>query len=435
MQNIAMSVREIDRYDIIRRLIRKEIKQGKAAELLHLSVRQVKRLKRRVKCSGAKGLIHGSRGKPGNRRLSHAQYQKIETLIRTRYLDFSPVFAAEKLRTEHDIDRDPKTIRAVMVHAKLWSPPKVRRKVTVFSWRPRRPSFGELEQFDGSYHAWLEGRFTDDCGSHEICLLAAIDDATGQITHAEFAAHEGVVPVFTFWWRYLEVYGKPRDIYLDRFSTYRMNARVAAEQPDLKTQFERAMRELGIGLITAHTPQAKGRVERLFGTLQDRLVKEMRLANICTVEAANVFVRDVFLPKFNARFSVVPRETSNMHRIVSKKERATFDAVFSHQEIRTIRNDSTISYANIWYQIRPTHGLAPRPKESVIVEARLDGTCAFRLRGKYLQTDVLPARPQRAMPPARSTSTPILSRSPRKPAADHPWRRQRFTDMRVHSQI
>lgn len=430
-----MSVREIDRYDVIRRLIRKEMKQRKAAELLRLSVRQVKRLKKRVKRDGAKGLIHGSRGKPGNRRLPKEEQEKIEAMIRTHYPDFSPVFAAEKLRTEHDIDRDPKTIRSVMIRAKLWSPPKVRRKVTMYSWRPRRSSFGELEQFDGSYHAWLEDRFTDAFGNHEICLLAAIDDATGKITHAEFAAHEGVVPVFGFWWRYLETHGKPRDIYLDRFSTYRMNSRIAAEQPDLKTQFERAMREMGVGLITAHTPQAKGRVERLFGTLQDRLVKEMRLANICTVEAANVFLRDVFLSKFNARFSVVPREAHDLHRIVSKKERTSFDAVFSHQEMRTIRNDSTIAYANAWYQIRSTPGLAPRPKERVIVEARLDGTRAFRLRGKYLQTDILPARPQRVMPPVRVASAHPWSRAPRKPAADHPWRRQRFTDIHVHSQL
>ena len=150
MYIISMSARDLDRHDVIRRLIRKEIKQGKAAELLGISVRQVKRLKKRVRSDGVKGLVHGSRGKPGNRRLPEETTKKIEDLIRTRYPDFSPVFATEKLREEHGIDHDPKTIASVMVRAKLWSPPKARRKMKRFSWRPRRSSFGELEQFDGS---------------------------------------------------------------------------------------------------------------------------------------------------------------------------------------------------------------------------------------------------------------------------------------------
>jgi len=422
MQTIPMSSREIDRHEVIQRLIRKEIKQGKAAALLKISTRQVKRLKKRVKRDGAKGLVHASRGKPGNRRLSLEVRERIVELVSANYADFSPVFAAEKLSADHGIGHDPKTIRNIMVDAKLWAPIKTQKKSRALSWRERRSSYGELEQFDGSYHSWLEDRFTDTDGGHEICLLASIDDANGNITHAEFGVSEGVVPVFAFWRGYIEIHGKPRDIYLDRFSTYRMNPKFLKEQPELKTQFERAMKELGIGLITAHTPQAKGRVERLFQTLQDRLVKELRLAGISTVAEANVFLRDVFLPKFNAQFGVVPKASNNLHRPLTKKECQELDATFSIQHPRVLRNDFTISYETDWYQTRPTQGLSPRPKDTVTVEARRDGTRWFRLRGKYLNVEKLPARPVRIIKLGRPTLGSESSRSTAKPSVNHPWR-------------
>jgi transposase len=420
-----MSLQDLDRYDVIRRLIAREMKQGQAASLLGLSIRQVKRLKNRVKCDGAKGLVHLLRGKAGNRRLPKEECQKIVQLVRDHYLDFSASFACEKLREVHDITHDPKTIRAILVREKVWKPARGKKKVQLHAWRERRPSLGELEQFDGSYHAWLEDRFTDEHGSHEICLLASIDDATGKITRGEFAAGEGVVPVFAFWRGYMETHGKPRDIYLDRFSTYRMNPKLLAEEPELKTQFERAMKELGVGLITAHTPQAKGRVERLFHTLQDRLVKELRLAGISTMNEANTFLRDVFLPKFNEQFSVVPREASDLHRSLTAKEQKTLSATFSIQHNRVIRHDFTISYKNVWYQILPTPGLTPRPKETLTVEERMDGTIHLCLRGKYLETKALPERP---LPMRVKLGRPTLGsespRTTRKPALTHPWRRR-----------
>ena len=425
-----MSSREINRHEVLQRLIRKEIKQGKAAALLRISTRQVKRLKKRVKRDGAKGLVHASRGKVGNHRLPEEERDRIADLVRINYADFSPVFAAEKLSADHGIVHDPKTIRAIMVEKKLWAPIKTQKKSRLFSWRERRPSYGELEQFDGSYHAWLEDRFTATDGSHEICLLASIDDARGEITHAEFAANEGVVSVFTFWRKYLETHGKPRDIYLDRFSTYRMNPALLAEQPELRTQFERAMKELDIGIITAHTPQAKGRVERLFRTLQDRLVKELRLAGISTVADANVFLRDVFLPKFNARFGVTPKASNNLHRQLTKKENQELDATFSIQHLRILRNDFTISYGNEWYQIRSTQGLSPRPKDTVTVEARRDGTRWLRLRGKYLNAEKLPMRPTRTVKLGRPTLGSESSRAGAKPAADHIWRQMIHAEVR-----
>lgn len=430
MQLISMSPQDLNRYDILRRLIAGEIKQGKAAELLSLSIRQIKRLKKRVKRDGAKGLVHALRGKVGNRRLADDECTKIVEIVRAQYADFSSVFAAEKLHEIHGITHDPKTIRAVLIRGKVWKPTRGKKKVKVLSWRERRPCFGELEQFDGSYHAWLEERFTDENGSHEICLLAAIDDATGTITRAEFAASEGVVPVFAFWRGYIEAHGKPRDIYLDRFSTYRMNPALLTEQPELRTQFERAMKELNIGRITAHTPQAKGRVERLFETLQDRLVKELRLAKIMTIAEANAFLCEVFIPKFNARFSVVPKDANNLHRSLTSKECAGLDATFSIQHPRVIRNDFTLSYENDWYQIRPTLGLTPRPKETVTVEARSDGTRWFRLRGKYLNAEKLPVRPVHAVKIGRSTLGSEPTRSVTKPVVNHPWRMRIAADVR-----
>lgn len=416
MQSISMSVQNLDRHDVIRRLMRKEMKQAEAAELLGLSVRQIKRLKKRVKQDGAKGLIHGLSGKVSNRRLKEEECAEIEKIVKEKYLDFSATMIAEKLEELHGVTRDPKTIADTLVRRKVWKTGKRKKKTRTFAWRARRPSFGELEQFDGSYHPWLEDRYTDSSGSHEICLLASIDDANGSLTRAEFATGEGVVPVFAFWREYVCARGKPRGIYLDRFSTYRMNPALLVEQPELRTQFERVMKELGVSLITAHTPQAKGRVERLFQTLQDRLVKELRLANISTIEDANVFLNTRFMQKFDAKFSVTPADEKDLHIPLSKTERTSIDATFSIQHNRVIHNDLTISHNNVCYQILDTPRLNPRPKDTVLVEVRLNGTIHFRLRGKYLNTTVLPARP---VPAQQNTIS--KPRSVTVPGSSHPW--------------
>lgn len=383
-----MSHRDLTRLEVLRRRVRADITQTHAAALVGLSTRQVRRLTRRLERHGAAGLIHGNRGRVSNHRLPEPERTKIIRLLRARYPDFSATFAAEKLAEGHGITRDPKTIRAIQVAAGLATPRRRRAGSEHRQWRQRKAALGDLVQFDGSYHDWLEGRG----GVGETCLLAAIDDATGIVLDAKFVADEGVFPVFGFWRGYVERHGVPRSIYLDRFSTYKMTQRVAAENPDLKTQFQRAMEELRCSVIFARSPQAKGRVERLFKTLQDRLVKELRLEGIATIEAANRFLADVFLPKFNARFAVAPASPANLHRALTAKERMRLDAIFARQETRVVRNDWTVSYQTQWYQLTRQQPVTVCKQDTVTVEEHSDGTIRFRLRGKYLNATLLSAR-------------------------------------------
>jgi hypothetical protein len=389
MATLVMSARELDRLDVIQRLQRQEITGADAARLLTLSLRQVWRLKRRVATAGAAGLIHCSRGQPGNRRMSDRERTRVVRLLRTRYADFGPTFASEKLAECHGLARDPKTIRTLMIAERLWTP-NVRRRMEHRSWRQRKAALGEMIQFDGSYEPWLEAR------GPSCCLLAGIDDATGNVLSAQLASDEGVFPVFTFWRSYVERYGVPRSVYLDRFSTYKMTQRVAVENHDLKTQFQRALEELRCEPIFAYSPQAKGRVERLFGTLQDRLVKELRLAGISTIAAGNQFLAEVFLPAFNRRFAVTPASPANLHRPLTGREKNSLDATFARQETRVVRNDWTVAYGNQWYQLTRQQPVTVCKRDTLTVEERLNGTIHFRLRGKYLNATPLPARPPKA---------------------------------------
>lgn len=408
-----MSQKEVDRHGIIKRIIDGELNATEAAKLLHISTRQVRRMKSVVALRGAKGLVHGNRGKPGNRRLSQEKRKEIIDLLKEKYPDFKPTFACEKLREDHQIIHDPKTIRAIQMKEGLWKPRRKKARCEHRSWRQRRSCYGEMEQFDGSYEHWFEDR-----GS-KCCLLASIDDATGYITKATFGLHEGVIPVFTFWKEYLEHYGRPRSIYLDKFSTYKMNCKEAKDNPDLKTQFQRVSEELQIELIFAHSPQAKGRVERLFETLQDRLIKELRLANVSTIEEGNIFL-ETYLPKFNKQFGVEAMNASNLHSQLNKKELECLPSVFSRQEKRTVQNDFTISYKNVWYQFLEKQPVVVGKRDEVTVEERLDGFIHIRLRGKYLTYKILPIRQKKI----KTTIQVLTHKQVTKPAIDHPWRKQ-----------
>src|SRR3989338_8142272 len=258
VQLLVMSQKEIDRYAVLQRLIKKEVKRLHVANLLKLSVRQVTRLKQAVMKFGAEALVHKQRGQPSHNRIPEDERKKIAHLLTEKYPDFGATFAAEKLKKCHKIDRNPETIRAIQEEIGLIEPRKNKTKEEHRSWRQRRSAFGEMEQFDGSYHDWFEDRG----GIEEACLLASMDDASGRITKAEFAPHEGVFPVFAFWKQYLETLGKPRSIYMDKFSTYKMNSAAAKLNPDLKTQLQRALTVLQIEPIFAESPQAKGRIER-----------------------------------------------------------------------------------------------------------------------------------------------------------------------------
>lgn len=413
---LPMSKQELSQYEVLQRLLRQDINGSKAAKLLSLTTRHIRRLKAKVKAAGAKALIHGNRGKPSNHKVPEKEAQKIAKLLHSRYPDFGPTFASEKLAENHGIQRDRKTISSIMITEGLWQP-KTRKQIQHRSWRARRDCYGELQQFDGSYEYWFEDR------APKCCLLASIDDATGKITRLEFAAHEGIVPVFTFWQGYLTAHGKPRAIYLDQFSTYKMNPGVAKDNHDLKTQFQRAMQELGIEPITAYSPEAKGRVERLFGTLQDRLVKELRLRNISDRVQANQFLAKEFIPAFNQQFAVEPKSAANLHRPLPSQEQKQLPAILSRQHIRSVYNDFTISFQNEWQQITPGQSVLVRPKDQITVEHRLDDSVHLRLRNKYLAYKVLPQRPKKTTPQSWALPNSAPARVYKPVAPDHPWKK------------
>lgn len=418
MTTISMSQRELDKYEIIKKTTDKEITAKKAGELLYLCERQIFRLKAKLKQQGIQGLIHASRGKPSNRKLPDKERQQIENILRRHYHDFGPTHASEKLEENHGITRDPKTIKSIMAGIGLWKP-KQRRKVQYRCQRARKEHYGEMEQFDGSYEHWFEDR------GPKCCLLASIDDATSKITSARFTKNEGTLPVFQFWKEYLLENGKPRTIYLDKLKTYLNNHPDVVGDEDMLTQFQRAMKELGIQPITAHSPQAKGRIENLFKTLQDRLIKEMRLRNISDVETANRFLKEEFVPWFNAKYSKQPKNKTNLHRKLFLEEKKRLDSIFSRHTERTVQNDFTFRFKNQWFQIQKEQLVTIRPKDRILLEERLDSSLKARLRGKYLNYAILPAKPEKqSFKPWIIPASQKQERKAWKPGKEHPWRKQ-----------
>jgi len=410
-----MSQKELNRYDIIQSSLRREITVEKAGELLDLSERQIYRLRAKVKEKGAEGLIHGNRGKPSNRKIPESERQKIIKLLYQHYSDFKPTHASEKLDTLHGIKRDPKTIRKIMIDEGLWIPRK-RKKPDYRSSRPRKEYYGEMEQFDGSYEYWFEDR------APKCCLLASIDDAKGTITGAQFVQDEGTFSVFGFWKEYLLTHGKPRSIYLDRLRTYYNNL-LPEKDEEMLTQFQRAMRELGIEPIVAHSPQAKGRIENRFKILQDRLIKEMRLRNISDIKTANQFLKEEFIPWFNQRYGKEPARKANLHRKLTLKEKRQLPAILSRHSQRVVQNDFTIRFDNLWYQLLKEQPITVFPKDRVLIEERLDGSLWIRLRGKYLNYKVLLTKPSKQKKDWVIPASQRKKRKPYKPPKDHPWRR------------
>lgn len=307
---ICMAEKELSKYEIIKDLIAGKINGADAAKQIGVSVRHVKRLKAVAIKYGAKGLIHKSRGRESNRKLNPEIVKKAEGYLKENYYDFGPTLAAEKLAENHGININKETIRGMMAKLGLRKIKPRKQAGKWHVWRARKDNFGEMEQFDGSYHIWF--------GAEESCLLLSVDDATGKITHSKFDVNESTKAVFRFWLEYFDKNGLPLSIYLDKFSTYKINHKNAADNKNMITQFERAMKQIGVNPITAHSPEAKGRVERMFQTLQDRLVKELRLAGIATIEEANKFLKEYIL-KFNAKFAVMPKRKNNLHKKLDKQ--------------------------------------------------------------------------------------------------------------------
>lgn len=412
---ITMTTQEAERLTIINNLIAEKINGTDAGKQLHLSVRQVKRLKARVIKKGAPGIVHGLRGKESNHKIQTELLAKAQEIITASYPDFGPTLATEKLLELHEITVSVTTIRRMMIKEKLFSPKKRKQNQAHRSWRERKGCYGEMQQFDGGYHHWFEDR------GEEVCLLAAIDDATGRLTKLKFGTSESVTEVFDFWKGYVGAHGKPGAIYLDKFSTYKINHKSAKDNHELMTQFERACQDLTITLITAHSPQAKGRVERLFETLQDRLVKELRLHNISDIETANQFVETTYLEDFNKRFAVVPTKGTDLHRSLMKHEEEHLDTIFSIQSTRQVKNDFTIQFQNNWYQLEAIQKATVYRKDEILVEERLDSSIHLSKKGIPLKFQKLPSRPEKV-------KVNLAAITPRKPdwtpPANHPWRKQ-----------
>jgi len=408
-----MTQKELLRYEVVRKLVEGKINGSEAAKQINLTVRQTKRLKARVKECGAKGIIHQSRNKESNRKISSNTLEKIKKHLKEKYRDFGPTFAQEKLREINKIEIGVETLRQLMIKEELWKPKPRRKNHYHRTWRARKEYFGEMEQFDGSYHNWF--------GKDESCLLLSVDDATGEITHAKFDYNEGTIAVFKFWLEYFEKNGLPVSIYLDKFSTYKINHKNAVDNKDLLTQFQRAMDQVGVKLITAHSPEAKGRVERMNGTLQDRLVKELKLAGITTIEKANKFLEE-YIPKFNTQFGVVPQKKKNLHKEIGKSLKQKLSQIFSIQNERKVHNDYTVRFKNQYFQLEQEQPTTVYKKDSIIVEERLDRTTKISLKGHYLNYCVLPKRPLKQID-VKLLAITKRKQSDWKPPADHPWRK------------
>ena len=411
---ISMSDIELSKYEIITDLINNKINGTDASKQIGVSVRQVKRLKAKVAKHGARGLIHGSRGKESNRKLDVKIVKKAEKYLKEKYYDFGPTFAAEKLKEEHKIKIGKETVRGMMISLKLWQPKPEKQSKKRHLWRARKDNFGEMEQFDGSYHIWF--------GNEESCLLLSVDDATGKITHAKFDINESTVAVFKFWLEYFDKNGLPLSIYLDKFSTYKINHKNAVDNKDMITQFERAMSQTGINPITAHSPEAKGRVERMNGTLQDRLVKELRLKGITAIKEANDFLKE-YIPKFNAKFAVVPNRRKNLHKKLGKQTKEKLPQIFSIQNQRKVNNDYTVMFKTNFFQLDEEQPTTVYKKDTIIVEEHLNGEIKINFKDHYLDYIVLPERPKKEI----NIKLPALTRQKQnsyKPPANHPWRKQ-----------
>jgi hypothetical protein len=381
---IEMSQRERDRLKVMSLVMSGERTQVEAGRLLGLCARQVRRIQRRLEAEGDGGVVHRLRGRTSNARKDDVFRRQVLRTYSKDYMGFGPTLAAEKL-AERGLPISAETLRGWLILAKWWTPK--RRRQTHRSRRARRACFGELVQADGSIHDWLEGR--GPC----MTLLVMIDDATSKVV-ARFYPGETTDGYFDLLGRYLRKHGRMVAIYADRNSIFFANDKHG--EPVL-TQFGRALQPLGIELIPANSPQAKGRVERFNGTAQDRLVKELRLAGAGTMEQANDVLDKTFLPLFNRRFAVKPASVNNAHRPLHAS--MNLRSILCVQEKRKVANDYTIRLDNMVYQLLPPARPGLRGGW-VTVEKRLDGSLHLQFKGKYLKYEPLgPAGRAGALPP------------------------------------
>jgi transposase InsO family protein len=400
---IAMSQAERDRLKVMAPVLEGKRLQREAARLLGRSVRQVRRIQRRLEAEGDGGIIHKLRGRPSNNRQDPELRQAILGAYRRDYQDFGPTLAAEKL-AQRGLRVCRETVRQWLLAEGLWQRKRKRDKHR--RRRQRRECFGELVQADGSHHDWLEGR------GERMVLVAMIDDATSKAV-GRFYPAETTEAYMDLLGRYLRKRGRMIAMYVDRDSIFRAEDHDPRDPQPVLTQFARALEELAIELSLAHSPQAKGRIERFFQTAQDRLVKELRLAGATTIQQANELLDKTFLPLFNRRFTVKAASGNNAHRPLHPS--MNLQAILSIQQPRTVSNDYTIRLHNVLYQLLPPAWPGLRGGK-VIVEHRLDGSLHIRFGKRYLKYQTLgPATPGRslgALPPDPRSLSPWQMTAP-----------------------
>jgi transposase len=407
-----MSNRELTRLEVMQRLKDKRLTQKEAAQMLDLSARQIKRLFRAYKAQGVQGLISVRRGKASNNRLDPQVVQQAIDLIYERYRDFGPTLAHEKLVEEHGLQLSDESVRRLMIAEGLWKPKRAKQP-SAHQMRERRACIGELVQIDGSDHDWFEGR------GPKCTLLVYIDDASGQLLQLWFVPDETFFAYCEASRHYFERYGKPVAFYSDKHGIFRVNQERPLGLSSGLTQFGRAMQELDIQIICANTPQAKGRIERANQTLQDRLVKELRLRGISDMQTGNAYLPE-FREDFNRRFAVAPRSTHDAHRPLLKTD--NLDVILTHQETRSLSKNLTVQYKHVVYQIqtnRPGYTLR-NAKVTVCENTQAEVTIFYK--NKPLAYSIYHKAPRQA----EVVDTKTLDRqikSPWKPPADHPWRR------------
>lgn len=417
---ITMSQKELDRHGVVRQVVNKQILQEDAARQLGLSIRQVKRLARRYREEGAAGLISGHRGKRPNNAIAEGVRRAVMDIVRERYADFGPTLACEKLIERHGFSLSVETLRQWMIAEGLWQP-KQRKRASIHQRRPRRPCLGELVQIDGSPHDWFEDR------GPRCTLIVFIDDATGRLMALRFAPAETTQAYLETLDQYLQQHGRPVALYSDKHSIFRVNH---PQHEGELTQFSRAIKTLDIMPIHANSPQAKGRVERANQTLQDRLVKELRLQDISDIEAANAFL-PAFIADYNRRFAVEPINPSNAHRplVHSSTELAL---ILCLHHTRILSKNLTFQFKNREYQLQGQGNGHRLRKAAVTVCEAFDGNATVLHEGRPLPYQLLaegeppiPLDDEKSLHHTVDQAKRKQALKPAyKPAPDHPWRRR-----------
>ena len=413
---ITMSTEEIDRLQVIQRVIEKSLKQGQAAKLLGVSTRQIKRLVRGFKSQGPDALVSKHRNKPSNRAYTQAFKDEALRVITEQYPDFGPTLASEKLALRQGIKLSVETTRQLMIQAGLWKEKTQKQKI-IHPPRLRRGCYGELIQIDGSPHDWFEGR------GARCTLIVFIDDATSRVQWMRFVKAETTFAYFKVLRLYIERYGKPLALYSDQFGVFKVNMKEAKTGTGI-TQFGRAMKEIEVELIWAHSAPAKGRVERSNLTQQDRLVKELRLAGICDMEAGNQFLEEYYTEYHNQKFAIAPRDPMDVHRACSSL--AEIDLCFTLQETRTVQKNITIQYKNKTYKIDvPGQGYRLRNAVVTVCESE-SGEITILHDHKSFSYTVIDKNQHYAetvSSKALETRPMLKERTAYTPPANHPWRR------------